>query len=260
MQKGGTSLKQKRLPGVDFSCLWRESGEVLSRGSNRLTMILAIMVAVTPLPVYQAMNAVRSILVSRLPEWGRLFYGGFVLLIMFFTLFFTLPLLFGLLRMASEMEQGREASLQDVFGSFSDGRSYLGSLRVSFSLGWRILILCVAEVVATRFALSLPATRGVLLLLGALMVIGVFVLWYLFAARDFLRAYLTLRESDVPERMQPYARSLAVRYGLGAYPRVVLSLLTFGILLLADVLPRMLIAYFRLCNKLNEITTRSEEI
>ena len=253
-------MKQKRLPGVDFSCLWRESGEVLSRGSNRLTMILAIMVAVTPLPLYQAMNAVRSILVSRLPEWGMLFYGGFALLMMFFTLFFTFPLLFGLLRMASEMEQGREASLQDVLGSFSDGHSYLDAVRISAPLFGRLLILCVAEVVATRLVLSLVASRGVVLLLGALTVIGVFVLWFRFAARDFLRAYLTLKSPSCPERMQPYARSLAVHYGWGFLPWIVLSLLTFGILLLADVLPRMLIAYFRLCNKLNEITTRSEEI
>ena len=253
-------MKQKRLPGVDFSCLWRESGEVLSRGSNRLTMILAIMVAVTPLPLYQAMNAVRSILVSRLPEWGMLFYGGFALLMMFFTLFFTLPLLVGLLRMASEMEQGRDVSLQDVLGSFSDGRSYLDAVRISAPLFGRLLILCAAEIYATRLALSLVASRGVALLLGAVTVLGVFVLWFRFAARDFLRAYLTLQKPGCSERMQPYARSLAVHYGWGSLPWLVLSLLTFGILLLADVLPRMLIAYFRLCNKLNEITTRSEEI
>ena len=136
----------------------------------------------------------------------------------------------------------------------------MDAVRVSVHLLWRLLILCTAEVYATRLALSLPASRGVLLLLGALTVIGVFALWYRFAARDFLRAYLTLQMPSDPDRMQPYARSLGVRYGIGFYPRIVLSLLTLGVLLLADVLPRMLIAYFRLCNKLNEITTRSEEI
>ena len=260
MQKGGTSLKQKRLPGVDFSCLWRESGEVLSRGSNCLTMILAIMVAVTPLPLYQAILSVGSILMERAPKQTALIFGGIAISLFSISVFFALPLLVGLLRMASEMEQGRDVSLQDALGSFSDGRSYLDALRISAPLFGRLLILCAAEICATRLALSLVASRGVALLLGAVTVLGVFVLWFRFAARDFLRAYLTLQTPSRPERMQPYARSLAVHYGWGSLPWLVLSLLTFGILLLADVLPRMLIAYFRLCNKLNEITTRSEEI
>ena len=33
----------------------------------------------------------------------------------------------------------------------------------------------------------------------------------------------------------------------------------FCILLLADVLPRMLVSYFRLCRKLNEMTTNPED-
>ena len=59
--------------------------------------------------------------------------------------------------------------------------------------------------------------------------------------------------------MRPYARSVGLRYWLGYLPWLALSLLTFCILLLADVLPRMLISYFRLCRKLNEMTTNPED-
>ncbi len=253
-------MKQKRLPGVDFSRLWRESGAALAQGSNRLTMILAIMVAVSPLPVYQAIFSVGSILISRFPQKGMLTDGVVLLSALALTVLFTLPLLFGLLRMASEMEQGREVLLQDVLWAFSSRRAYRTSLCVSCSAFWRILLLCAAEIAAARLVLSIPADKGLLLPLWTVLIIGVFVLWYLLAARGFLHAYVALRTPNEPERMQPYARSLACHYGWGSLPWIVLSLLTFGILLLADVLPRMLIAYFRLCRNLNEITTRSEEL
>ena len=61
------------------------------------------------------------------------------------------------------------------------------------------------------------------------------------------------------ERMRPYARSVGLRYWLGYLPWLALSLLSFCILLLADVLPRMLVSYFRLCRKLNEMTTNPED-
>ncbi len=253
-------MKQKRLPGVDFSRLWRESGAVLAEGSNRLTMILAIMVAVTPLPIYQALLSVGSILPTRLPEYGTLILEGVAALIFCLTVFFTLPLLFGLFHMASEMEQGRAVLLQDVLWAFTSGSAYRRALRASVPALWRILLLCVMEVAAARLVFSLRGDRGMLLALWTALIIGVFALWYAIAARGFLRAYVILREPNLPERMQPYARSLAFHYGLGTLPWLVLSLFTLGILFLADVLPRMLIAYVRLCNNLNEITTRSEEL
>lgn len=253
-------MKQKRLPGVDFSRLWRESGAVLSEGSNRLTMILAIMVAVSPLPVYQALLSVGSILITRHPEQADLVYEGVALSMFCLTIFFALPLLFGLFRMASDMEQGREILLQDVLWAFSGGRAYRTAIRVSVSALWRILLLCTMEVAASRLVFSLRGGRGLLLTLWTVLIIGVFVLWYLLAARGFFQAFIALREPHAPERMQPYARSLAFHYGWGSLPRIVLSLFTFGILFLADVLPRMLIAYFRICRNLNEITTRSEEL
>ena len=260
IKKGGTALKQKRLPGVDFSRLWRESGAVLSEGSNRLTLILAIMVAVSPLPIYQALLSVQSILVSRFHGKEMLVYGSVALAMLGLTVFFTLPLFFGLFRMASEMEQGSVVLLQDVLGSFSSGPAYRTAIRASVSALWRILLLCAMEIAAARFVFSLRGERGALLALWTVLIIGSFVLWYMIAARGFFGAYVALRNPNLPERMQPYARSLAFHYGWGSLPWLVLSLFTFGILLLADVLPRMLIAYFRLCTKLNEITTRSEEI
>jgi len=245
---------------VNFHVLWRESGEVLAEKSNRLTLILAIMVAVSPLPIYHALPAVGSALIEQLPGKEAIVYAITALFMFSLTLFFSLPLLCGLPRMASEMEQGREVLLQDVFQAFSDRRSYRLSLRVSFSVLWRILLLCGVEIALFRFTFFLAKGTVTVLILGIPLSIGGFVLWFWIAMRGFLLTYFAYRTANKPERMQSYALSAATHYGMGFLPWIVLSLLTLGILFLADTLPRMLIAYFRLCNKLNEITTRSEEI
>lgn len=253
-------MKQKRLPGVNFHRLWRESGEVLSQNSNRLTLMLAIMVALSPLPIYRALFAVRSALVMYLPERELMIRGGVVIAMLCLTLFFALPLAVGLLWLASETEQGRAAPLQDVFWAFSSGLTYRVSLGISFSAFWRILLLVGVETALYRLVFWLSGGAVAILMLGILLYLGAFVLWYLFAMRGFLQAFVALRTPSATARMQPYARSAALHYAMGFFPWTVLSLLTLGVLLLADVLPRMLIAYFRLCSELNEITTRSEEL
>ena len=253
-------MKQKRLPGVNFHRLWRESGEALSQNSNRLTLMLAIMVALSPLPICRALLAVRSALLTYLPEREPLIWGGVALMMLCLTLFFALPLAVGLLRMAGEMEQGSAAPLQDVFWAFADRQTYRVSLRISFSALWRILLLAGAEIALYRLVLFFSKGAVAILMLGIPLYLGAFIVWYLFAMRGFLHAFVALRTPSAPARMQPYARSVAVHYAMGFFPWIVLSLLTLGVLLLADVLPRMLIAYFRLCKELNEITTRSEEL
>ena len=99
-----------------------------------------------------------------------------------------------------------------------------------------------------------------MLLLGIPLYVGVFLLWAWLSMRSFLLPYFALSLPDAAVRMRPYAVSVGARYWIGFFPWIVLSFLTVGILLLADTLPRMLIAYFRLCRKLNELTTQSEEL
>ncbi len=261
MQKGGASLRQKRLPGVNFHRLWRESGEVLASQSNRLTLILATMVALSPLPFYRVIwRLVRLIPVACFPGKEMLSYGIAALFILAMTLFISLPLLCGLPWMASEMERGRAVLLQDVFRSFADRRSYRAALEISFSVLWRIALLCGLEIALYQLLFFLSEGAVTVMVLGIPLYLGVFIFWYLLAMRGFLLTYFALRQPGEPMNMQPYAVSAAIHYGMGFFPWIVLSVLTLGILLLADTLPRMLIAYFRLCNQLNEITTRSEDI
>lgn len=258
-------MRQKRINGCNIALLRQEAGEVLARDANRLRLIEAILVCATSLLPYAVaaaawQTAVLPMLARdadhvRLLWYGAALWGFFALL----TLFFTLPLFTGLLWMAAEMDAGEEAFLPDVFHAFTGGRAYRAALRISFGTLWRLCLFAVLE--GGIYHLFLWLGNGsvwvALCSIPVLILAGAGLL-YLFAG-GFLRTYLRLCAPAGGARMRPYARSVGISFWLGFLPWLVLSLMTLCILLLADVLPRMLISYFRLCRKLNDLTTQSEE-
>ena len=175
----------------------------------------------------------------------------------------TAPLLHGLMYMAKKMEAGDEVTVTDVFHGFSSGEAYRqGIVGTCFGL---VMLLALAWLEYRAFLLIDVLAWGnpVLSLLGIPLYIGIFLIWTFGMLHRFLSPYLILWEGEVGaslSQMKPYARSVGFHYWRGFFPWIALSLLTFGILLLADLLPRMMIAYFRLSRKLNELTTRSEEL
>ena len=254
-------MKQKRVQGVDLPRLRQEAGEVLWRNANRLTLILAIMVAVSPLMFYLSVWSVFHFAVLPLFPQAELFGCVLMILVMLcLSQFLTLPLLTGLLHMASEMESGREVILSDVFYAFSEKRNYKVALRLSYAVLWRMVLLIAAEGCIYWLFFALSGGTLAVMLMGIPIYVGVFILWFRLAARSFLLPYFAMTLPEAAPRMRPYARSVGSYYWIGFFPWIVLSLLTFGILMLADTLPKMLIAYFRLCRKLNELTTQSEDL
>ena len=65
-----------------------------------------------------------------------------------------------------------------------------------------------------------------------------------------------LRLARVSRRLQ---RPVAIVFWRGYLWRILLGLLSVGILLLLDTLPHMLIAYFRTCRLMDDSTIRLEE-
>lgn len=162
--------------------------------------------------------------------------------------------------MASMMEQGEEPAMSELFSAFSSRQSYQTALAVSYPILFRLALLWAVELWVFVFIRLMCHETVWVLLLGIPMYLAVFTLWFLLSVSGFLNPYLAYRTSDDAPRMRPYAASVGKHYWLGFFPWIALSLLTFGILLLADTLPRMLIAYFRLCNKLNEFTVSTEDL
>ena len=254
-------MKQKRVSGLDFQRLRLESGEVLAENSNRLTLILALMVAACPLMLYLSVLSVFRLAVFPLFS-EREFLGTLIAActLLALSLFMTLPLWTGLLWMAKNMEADEETSLTEIFYGFSNRKNYGRALKLSWSVLWRLSVLIGLEWVATLFIANVFDGAAFGSLLGIPLYLVIFGAWFFLAVRSFLLPYFAWKAPDDAPRMCPYARSVGIRYCLGFLPWIVLSLMTFGILLLADTLPRMLIAYFRLCKKLNEFTTQSEEL
>lgn len=254
-------MRQKKLPTVDFFRLRAEAGAVLAKNGNRLTLILACMIAASPLMLYvSAISAVRLIAASFFSnlQWFRFAASAAIALLL--TQLITLPLWMGLLRIASVIEDGQEPSLTLLFDAFRSRSKYKTAQRASFSILWRAALLILTEVGASSLINALFQGTAEVILWGIPLYLSVFLIWFSLTVRGFLIPYLSWQIPDAAMRMQPYAASLGKHYWMGFFPWIVLSLMTFGVLFLADTLPRMLIAYFRLCNKLNEFTTQSEEM
>jgi hypothetical protein len=248
---------------VNIRQLRGEAGAVLNRGSNRLNLILGIMISVSPLMLYSAIFSAFGALEPMLWDAGLGKVAPWILIALLYLLtqLVTLPLLHGLMGMAYRMENGEDVELTDVFRSFSSGRLYLKALLDTW-LGLLFLAALIAlEWGVSLFALYFFGDLAGGILLSVLLYIAVFLIWlFTLSGFFFLPYYQASEHYGASPRMAPYAPSVCKHYWLGFFPWLALSLLTFGILLLADLLPRMMIAYFRLSGKLNELTTRSEEL
>lgn len=258
-------MKEKRMDHGRFLLLRLEAGEVLAQNANRLKLTEAIMIAVTPLLLYSVLISTYSIAVlpmldpASAPLSASLWEVGFAVLLGLLTVLFSLPLSVGVLWMASDMEAGKECELRDVFRAFSSPAYYRRAVAISWSVFWRVLLLIGAEsILASVFAL-LPSLFLVWILQALLMTVTL-LLWGVLMLPAFFKVYFITDSVDfgMRERMRASARTLGFRYWQGFLPWLLLSLLTFCILLLADVLPRMLIAYFRLSRRLNK-TIQSED-
>ena len=258
-------MRQKKINGVNIAMLRRESGEVLAQDANRLRLMEAIMICLTPLLLYiTLLSTWQAAIIPMLEKWiepSFLWLGdvAFWLILVSLTLFFTFPLLSGLLWLASRMEAGEETWLPDVFHAFSNGAAYRSALRISAALLWKVVLFSVVEVGIYSLFWVLGNGWIPFMILSIPVLIGAAFLLVFWFCGGFLRTYFVMCIQNSAGRMRPYARSAGFSYWMGFLPWLALSLLTFCILLLADVLPRMLIAYFRLCRKLDEMTVQSEE-
>lgn len=261
-------MKRKSVQGINFPMLKRETGEILGRYANRLKLIEAILICATSFLLYVMLDQVHRLVIVPLlddavanNDFGVSFVVRTAYLVFrnALTLFFTLPLCTGVLHMASRMEAGEEVYLAEVFHPFSGARAYGRALRASWSVFWRVFLLVAAEyLLFVPFVLVLKSPFPILCLPVVLLMLGALLLWVRFALGGFFCPYAVLVGDG--ERMRPYAVSVGWHFWIGFAPQILLSFFTVGVLLLADVLPRMLVAYFRVCRKLNENITQSEDL
>ncbi len=249
----------------------REAGDILAQKGNRLLLIEAILLVALNVSLYvvwhNAMALFKAYVNASVDSaaWSGLTVAGYVAVISLTALFLTLPSLIGLLAFAKKIACGGQPVLSEVFEPFSSAKSYAHALRLSWSTFWR-LGLTVGIILLTDWLLSLASAEGFPAFLCGLTVfaetVGAVLLWI----RRFPCPAVALSASDasesgrMPERNLPtHTYRASFRFFLGFLPWILLGLLTLGILLLWEVFPRMLIAYFRYLGQENEMIIQSEE-
>ena len=265
-------MKPKNIKPPDFRELREEAGDVLAKDGNRLLLIEATVLSLVPFVtypfLYTAFSAVlQPLLYNEAADWMvALVLVGFFLLLAALTVFLTLPLLLGVLRMAWRMTEGEEVVLADLFSSFSTAKTYRRSLHLSARTFWRLGLLVAVVCLTCGIAVSaFERTVAVGLLCGFVVLLEVAV-GVTLLLRQFPCLAVAIYEDTPMRDARRIARNLTRRCCFGGLlfwlhfvPHLLLGLLTFGIFLIWEVLPRMCVSYFLYCRKINDMMIQSEE-
>ena len=255
-------------PLPDFRETNREAGEILSQNSNRLKLIEGIFVCVTffifALLLREACLQAAQLMATQLGKIlffiaGNLLYCGVVLLAV-------MPLVVGLFGMAARMANDCDVFLPDLFLPFASGKNYLRALIVLWPLYWKFGVFCWFPGLAFDALVSYFGKTLLLVILGAVVLGLLIVVWLLLGLRGFVRLSFLL-QWRMPllaagrANRQIAGKSFAGggRWWLCFLPRILLGFATVGILLVADVIPRMLISYFRYAGRMTDFVFSSEE-
>ena len=246
--------------GPSCASIRARSSEILAQSGNRFMLIEAICLCFLVMPVYYGfytMCFVLSATLSAVPMivwewlWGAILF--------FLTLFVTLPLVQGVLGMASDMEQEKAVVLPDVFASFTSRKRYGKALWISWCFLW--LPAVIGFVMWASFglvdALIVNSTLATLLRVAVGFLEGAFGLALLLLRFSKNAALLEDKagfdESEAPKKSKPTRRLLfGVRFWASYFLRILMGILSIGILLLMDVIPEMLLSYFQYCKTIND--------
>ncbi|MBO5294569.1 MAG: hypothetical protein J6B71_04920 [Clostridia bacterium] len=261
-------MKMQKIRLPELSRHYRAAGETLSRDGNRLLLIEAILLLLLNLPMYLSLDVVMRAVFSMLSpplseELALVLYLAPMLLL---ALLFTLPSLIGVFVLAGRLAYGASPTLSELFAPFSSWQSYARTMHLAWGAFWRFGLTALAAVLihaagsflleevplgklAVGFAVALVILLGLLLCLRAFPTMAV-----------VLFSQMPVKEArKLSRQIAKCARGAGLRFVLGFLGWILLGLLTLGVLLLWDTLPRMLIAYFDYLKQIYEMIIHSED-
>ena len=265
-------MRSRRLKAPDIFAIKREMSPLLFVNRNRLRLIVGISILLLLITAYLMLyNTYFGVLALTLSAdvgeavllWGLL---GFLVLISLFSVFLAMPLMLGFLKMAQNTLERGACDLRDLFSPFADRKSYRRALYLSFAGYWKIGVTVLA--VFLTCALFSHFFFGSLiagLLCGVIVLLEICLsIWLLLRRFPLLAVALY---SELPMRdAKRIARGMRARmpacgflFFLSFIPAILLGLVTIGVLLIGDTLPRMALSYFCYCKRMNETIIRSEE-
>ena len=263
-------MKKRKICLPEQYELRREAGEILSQNGNRLLLIEAILILLLHVPLYlildTAIHAAFGELTATNAALTPLWSAVYAVLVSLLVLFFTLPSLIGLFGLAGKIAYGAQPTLSELFEPFSSVKSYVRTLHLAWGAFWRFGLIVAAVTLTYQVMLYFFAGSFLWGAVCGLMIVAEIAMGLLLCARNFpvaavvLFSQVPVREARMLSRnVSDHAYRGGVFFVLGFLPWILLGVLTLGVLLLWDVVPRMLIAYFRYLKQIYEMIIQSEE-
>ncbi|MBQ9805207.1 MAG: hypothetical protein IJW49_01685 [Clostridia bacterium] len=242
-----------------------EASELLSMNGNRLKLIEALILCLLLVPLYCsvynliAFAATEFVMVPSL-VWTWIRNGTSF----FITLLLTLPLILGVFGMAARMQRGEDTVLIDLFAPFTSWSRYMSAVWLSWKILWipsLAALLMWGSVGLFDALLISDAQSATMLGWFTASVFGILGLFFMMRRFTAIAAAINGQPSVSPTKpLSGWKRyKHCDRFWRMYLVRILLGILSMGVLLLLDVIPEMLIAYFRYYNYMNDNDVTSEE-
>lgn len=264
-------MKRNRIAPPDVYESHRRASEILASSGARLILIEAIVILIIAAASHMVIIEATELMTGMAASAGRdelraIMYPASALLLSLLCIFVDLPLIIGFLRIADELVQTGETRLSTLFSSFGSARLYRRSLRLAWGFFAWAVVLGALVTVTCAVGIELFSKNLLAGLLCGIAVVGEIALLLI----PMMRAFPTLALASDPTRpmraVKADLRQMRTRMPISGWrfflswlPQILLGLLTFGILLIWDTLPRMAISYFLHLQGMNEMIIRSEE-
>ena len=255
----------------DFSKSLSQARSVLAVNGNRLKLICLFLLLLGFLLCGLLLTSAFSVLLNTLSpvpaQAALLFVVSYAIPLCLLILLWFFPFLQGIFMVVYQMTRYEDVPLAAVFRPFSEEKIYWRCVVMSWGFLWRALTV-VAMIFLTYRAGDFLFSGNLLGGLAvAILILAELAAGFCWCGRLFGFWFFALREERMPLRsakrkvvafskVSPFA---AFRYFGNFLPHILLGLLTLGVYLFADVLPRMLLTYCFECENTYELMIQLEE-
>ncbi len=242
----------------------KEADAILATRANRLLLVEALLICMVFAALFTSLSAALALLLplaeQLIPAGGFLLDALLSALLNLLVVFLIAPVLLGLFRIAFLTYTGDDAALSDLFYYLSNGERFYRGWTLAWGVVWRLALgTFVMNATTLLFQNTLAQMPFSTLLHTALIALEcIATLALLFLRHSF--CFYALRNEDAPlwqareaarrfRRAHPHS---GVRFFFGFLGWILLGVLSIGLLLLIDVVPRMLLTYFCDCDRQTE--------
>ena len=246
-------MQEQNMQMPRVFCAKARAEALLATRENRITLILGLLILMLQIPLYLALQSACELICERcLPMGDILFsvlvngvYGGLLAL---GVMLVTLPSILGFLGMAARIADGKSATVGDMLGVYASTERYTEALSLSVNHFYPLCVALLCAVLTKPLFLLIGTEAWVTRLATAAVILELAVGFVVWSARFPMTAHTNLFFSHGERLSGTLLRRDAMRCGLrfavSFLPSILLGILTLGIYLLWETLPKMALAYF----------------